>query len=342
MNLDIFSQRSNIFLRDFQRGKFINVTFCTYDPTTTGNNCLVDNILTNVLIGPTAEDGLIKTKASIETSKINRLNAKNNNMFYIMTNSDERRDSMIIKNKGSTANYEEKSLVKTSFLNYDRFSYINLIPYKGISVISDIDDTIKVTQVGNHAKLLEHTFLKEFQIVPEVYDLYKQWNIDLKNSDENIHFHYVSSSPWPMANILSDWIKNVKYPTGTMHLKKFRLELFEPWGIDLTFFNLFKNPTKYKVSTITNIISNFPSRKFILVGDSSEKDPEIYGIITRMHPEKILCAIIRNVSTRPIHISRMQQAFLNVSSSKFITIDSSLNAKSQLNILKINKNGNCF
>jgi phosphatidate phosphatase APP1 len=127
-----------------------------------------------------------------------------------------------------------------------------------------------------------------------------------------------------------------------MHLKKFRLELFEPWGIDLTLFNLFKNPTKYKVSTITNIISNFPSRKFILVGDSSEKDPEIYGIITRMHPEKILCAIIRNVSTRPIHISRMQQAFFNVSSSKYITIDSSLNAKSQLNILKINKNRNCF
>lgn len=70
-----------------------------------------------------------------------------------------------------------------------------------------------------------------------------------------IQFHYVSSSPWPLASILYDWIKASGFPLGTMHLKKFRLELFEPWGIDLSVFNLLRNPTGYKGTIATTFFA---------------------------------------------------------------------------------------
>lgn len=117
-------------------------------------------------------------------------------------------------------------------------------------------------------------------------------------------FHYASSSPWPMLPALHDWISNTdEFPDGSFHLKPFRLELFEPWGIDVTLLNLFKDPTQYKVfccthnhfsvllsscdasrfgvllcaqiKLISGILKDFPQRRFVLVGDSSEKDPEV-------------------------------------------------------------------
>jgi len=71
-------------------------------------------------------------------------------------------------------------------------------------------------------------------------------------------FHYASSSPWPMLPALHDWISSKgEFPRGSFHLKPFRFELFEPWGVDITLFNLFKDPTQYKVRSYA---VNFPCR----------------------------------------------------------------------------------
>ena len=39
------------------------------------------------------------------------------------------------------------------------------VPPKGVSVISDIDDTIKVTEVLDRRRMLYNTFLREFKDV---------------------------------------------------------------------------------------------------------------------------------------------------------------------------------
>ena len=50
---------------------------------------------------------------------------------------------------------------------------------------------------------------------------------------------------------------------------------------DTSILKLFENPVAYKQSVIEELIQAFPNRKFLLVGDSGEKDPEVYGIIAR-------------------------------------------------------------
>jgi phosphatidate phosphatase APP1 len=40
----------------------------------------------------------------------------------------------------------------------------------------------------------------------------------------------------------------------------------------------------------------FPKRRFILVGDSGEKDPEIYGALARSQPGRIVGIFIRDVT----------------------------------------------
>ena len=51
---------------------------------------------------------------------------------------------------------------------------------------------------------------------------------------------------------------------------------------------------------IERILGDFPDRRFVLVGDSGEQDPEIYAALARKHPGQIVCILVRSVdgSTR--------------------------------------------
>ncbi|TVR19304.1 MAG: hypothetical protein EA391_00930, partial [Balneolaceae bacterium] len=74
---------------------------------------------------------------------------------------------------------------------YTGTSYIQLIPPEGISVISDIDDTVKITEIPAGGRVVVHnTFFKEYVAAPIMADMYAEW--------EDATFHYVSGSPWQL------------------------------------------------------------------------------------------------------------------------------------------------
>jgi phosphatidate phosphatase APP1 len=97
------------------------------------------------------------------------------------------------------------------------------------------------------------------------------------------------------------------FPDGTFHLKLFR------WK-DQTFFDLFKSPEEYKLATIEPIFKEFPHRKFVLVGDSSEKDLEIYAALARKFPDQIAHIFIRDTTGESRNSIRYQTAFAGVGS----------------------------
>ena len=52
---------------------------------------------------------------------------------------------------------------------------VQLIPQTGMSIISDIDDTIKCSDVADRRRLLRNTFLRRFQSVSGMASLYQRW-----------------------------------------------------------------------------------------------------------------------------------------------------------------------
>lgn len=137
---------------------------------------------------------------------------------------------------------------------------------EGTSVISDIDDTIKLTGVRSKATLVWQTFFREFERMDAIAEVYQKW------AKDGATFHYVSAAPWQLYEPLSEYVVNENFPFGTFHLKRLRLK-------DETFVALFADPVAYKLGIIEPFIKQFPKRKFVLVGDSGEKDPEIYGAV---------------------------------------------------------------
>lgn len=72
---------------------------------------------------------------------------------------------------------------------------------------------------------------------------------------------------------------------------------------------------KYKTEIIENILKDFPKRKYVLVGDSGEKDAEVYAQIAQKYPEQIVAICIRNVGKTDDSAENYQGIFRNVKCS---------------------------
>jgi phosphatidate phosphatase APP1 len=176
---------------------------------------------------------------------------------------------------------------------------VSLFDGSGLTVISDIDDTIKITDVRDRNATLRNTFLEPFKPVPGMAEVYQEW---LRRG--KAEFCYVSASPWQLFLPLTEFIRSNGFPSGPFYLKEFR------WK-DESLLNLFDSPEKYKPKVIEPLLERFPHRRFVLVGDSGERDPEIYGALARKFPAQISRIFIRDVWNEPME--RYQAAFREVS-----------------------------
>eukprot|EP01098_Paradermamoeba_levis_P010732 TRINITY_DN451_c0_g1_i1.p1 TRINITY_DN451_c0_g1~~TRINITY_DN451_c0_g1_i1.p1 ORF type:complete len:284 (-),score=74.21 TRINITY_DN451_c0_g1_i1:12-863(-) len=156
---------------------------------------------------------------------------------------------------------------------------------KGVSVISDIDDTVKITQVLSKGKMVANTFAKPMQAVPGAANVFQAFKRSFGAS-----FHYVSASPYRLTVVLQNFFRRAGLPDGTLNLKRLNLK---NWQNFVTSDK--EKKVAYKVSEIRGIITTTPKRKFILVGDSGEQDPEVYMKVHKMFPNHVLHVFIRQV-----------------------------------------------
>ena len=179
--------------------------------------------------------------------------------------------------------------------NHGGAGRVRLISSQGVSVISDVDDTIKITEIPKGEKaVLNNTFFSEFRATPCMADMYS-------NMDEDTAYHYVSGGPWQMYRPLHEFLFSsaAGFPEGSFHMKDVRTNPFESesyldiWKLiaagsqEVTF--------EQKVGQISALLRRFPDRQFILIGDSGEKDPEVFAKIREDFVEQLAEIRIRDV-----------------------------------------------
>ncbi|MEM7475579.1 MAG: phosphatase domain-containing protein [Planctomycetota bacterium] len=170
---------------------------------------------------------------------------------------------------------------------------IHFFAPQGLSVISDIDDTIKFTEATSSRKMLANTFLHPFEVIPGMADLYQEWQA------AGCAFHYVSSSPWQLYEALAELCNTTGFPPGSMHLRYFRVR-------DQIVKKIQRVRKHSKVPIIAGILKRLPQRKFVLVGDSGEKDPEIYRFLAKRFPRQIVAILIRDIEANPMQDKRLE------------------------------------
>jgi len=84
---------------------------------------------------------------------------------------------------------------------------------------------------------------------------------------------------------------------------------------------LFKASAELKIDAIEQIIRDFPGRRFLLVGDSTQKDPEVYGELLRRRESQIALALIRNVPGAEMSVQRLRSDFRDVPGDRWRVFD---------------------
>lgn len=142
--------------------------------------------------------------------------------------------------------------------------------FASISILSDLDDTIKITQSGEVDDLFGSDV---FMGIPEFFSGAQNYSNEL---------HILSASP----SVLGDKIKKT--------LKKHGI-IYESLTLRK---NVFERKFEYKVNAIEKLLLQ-SSDDFILIGDDLGEDPEVYAEIKKRYPSRVVAVYIHVSNGRP-------------------------------------------
>lgn len=150
-----------------------------------------------------------------------------------------------------------------------------------LTVISDIDETIMVSYTSSFLKRVFTTLFttsRKRKVIHFTEELYQF----LKN--KKTRFFYVSKSESNLFHTISHFIEINKLPAGPLFLTPY-----------LNFWQLLttKKNAQFKYNKISYLIENNPYQKFVLIGDDSQKDMEVYTLIAQKYSSNINNIYIR-------------------------------------------------
>jgi phosphatidate phosphatase APP1 len=123
-------------------------------------------------------------------------------------------------------------------------------------------------------------------------ELYRAWQAA---AGSNIHFHVVSAGPWQFHEPLRRFTEEAGFPDFTWDMRS--VDIMNPFVmLDETVKADPQRIYEFKLRTLRALIERMPQRRYVLVGDSGEKDPEVYATILAQFPTRVDAVYIRDVS----------------------------------------------
>jgi phosphatidate phosphatase APP1 len=156
-------------------------------------------------------------------------------------------------------------------------------------IVSDMDDTVIRTEATRLLRMLKRTLLENARMrlpFAGVAAFYRALHEGRSGGAENPIF-YVSSSPWNLYPLLTEFLELQQIPVGPLMLRD--------WGISERGV-LPTSHGEHKLGAIRQIFDCYAELPFILIGDSGQEDPEIYRDVVHTYRGRVLAIYIRNVT----------------------------------------------
>lgn len=169
-------------------------------------------------------------------------------------------------------------------------------------IISDIDDTILMSHVGSWLKL-QMIYVTLFQNVYQrkafegMSDALSYLSTDSAGTPINPIF-YVSNSPWSLYEVLEEFLHIHSMPKGPLLLRDYGAF----FGKQLEDFR------HHKSNSIDQLLNFYPHLPYILIGDATEQDADIYLEKYKQYPGRIKAIFIRRGRRKESNL-RIKQLF---------------------------------
>ncbi|KAL2404886.1 hypothetical protein ABEF93_008108 [Exophiala dermatitidis] len=155
-----------------------------------------------------------------------------------------------------------------------------LVSDEGLTVISDIDDILRVTKIYQPKEGLLNSFARPFTPWMNMPDIYRNWSVSLPN----MHFHYLTTTPEQITRNYMQFIY-ATYPGGSFDTRPLN-------------FSDVSATLSIRKWLLERIFQTFPHRKFILVADTSNSDVmRDYPEMATEYPGQVQCIFLRNTSS---------------------------------------------
>jgi phosphatidate phosphatase APP1 len=158
-------------------------------------------------------------------------------------------------------------------------------PTVTFGLVSDIDDTVMLTMLPRPLIAAWNTFVRDEQarrVVPGMADMY----CELLAAHPGAPIFYLSTGAWNTAPTLTRFLARHGYPAGPM--------LLTDWGPTNT--GWFRSGREHKRSALARLAAEFPSVRWVLVGDDGQHDPQLYGDFAQTHPDHVRAIGIRQLT----------------------------------------------
>lgn len=168
-----------------------------------------------------------------------------------------------------------------------------MIPAQNVhGLISDVDDTVLVSDVNDKSRLLANSLLlnhlqrEPVEGVPPAYRTLLARNADAGAAP----LFYLSASPRQIQSGIQSFLDHHDFPRGVLITKRVTNDASsEP----------LENQFAYKIGKLVEVFERLPHVSFVLVGDDGEQDPEVYETLRRRYGARVSAIWIRRVNPDP-------------------------------------------
>lgn len=157
------------------------------------------------------------------------------------------------------------------------------------AVISDLDDTVVRTGARSRLRMVRTVLFNNAQTrvpMPGIGAFYRALEAGRDGGGGNPVF-YVSSSPWNLYSLFSEFMRHHEVPEGPIFLRDFGFDVGKLW----------KEPhEEHKPVLIRRLLDTYADLDFVLMGDSGQKDPEVFRRIAEENPGRVAAIFVRDVT----------------------------------------------
>lgn len=163
-----------------------------------------------------------------------------------------------------------------------------------LGVVSDLDDTVLHSGVTNLLVAARTVLLDNAATRvpwPGVGALYRGLAEGAQGRSPAgtgaVPVFYLSTSPWNLYDLLTEFLDRHRLPRGPMFLMD--------WGLSHTGL-LRGHDHGHKRERLETLFATYPRMRLVLVGDSGQRDAEIYRDAARAHPGRVAAVVVRDVT----------------------------------------------
>jgi len=240
---------------------------------------VIMDFVPDVTVRPNASGGVINAQGGAQTIKLpyNTTDEGDFDTFVLLKNTTGQNGGHLLRGN-ETSSIQALNMYASGTNSGNATAY--LVPNKGYTIVSDIDDILRVTKIYVPKEGLLNSFARSFVPWMNMPEIYANWSATIPD----FHFHYLTTTPEQATRNYMDFIYKT-YPLGSFDTRPLN-------------FSDVSATLAIRKFLLVKIFETFPERKFVLMGDTTNSDVmKDYPQLAHDYPNQVQCIFLRNTTS---------------------------------------------